>query len=319
MIAVVALALAQAPLTSEALVDAMAEKYGYGVIVSSVATMDPIAGVEAKTASDAAARIRNRWRIAPDAEMPGVWRADVAPYEDLFDEERFPRVKNGTAMMPPRLPDVSLAALERPGGVKIRVEQLVVLLQAQALRVPTIYGRRTVQVRIDPQRIAPGQVPDLVRLFAAITGGEPSLDRKTVRFDPTSYRKLAVATLSAEAQRTEFEGTVTRIGEHIAYWEQRPLRLAMGAAAYHAADDGTLDSLARTPQRAVVVSVARLKGQGGEIAAQLMEAYERNNARPPFRLERAEISDVPEIKVSNGSGLGRLGVRPQGSVSTSYL
>ena len=305
----------QVSLTPGALVDQATKLYGFGAIGTSPDQETAIPVSAANQGDEVAIRARNAWRVVRDANVPAVFRPEVAPYAELFDEERFPLLRDGKPIVPAgRLGFVNAADLNREGGVRVKVDRLAELLDARALRIPALYGRRTVLVRIDPNRM-----PDPVDLIAAVTGGVPNADRTAIDVEPKGYRKLAVATLSAEARRTEFDADPIPPGDRRAYWEQRSLRLALGAAAFYEADDESLRLLGRASGRSLVISATRLNGQGTELANGLMEIYSRNGVKPPFNPGKLVIPGVPQIKVSGSSGQGQLALPPDASGTVRFL
>lgn len=305
--------IGQGALTPAAFVDDLTAKHGYAAIGTSVSEFPAVTIAEAPENAEFDAALKTRWRIVRDGAMPGVFRPEIAPYEELFDEERYLRLRNGVPTAR-RLPlPATKADLARPGGVRTTVERLIELLDGRRLGVPAIYRRRTVLVRIDPARR-----PDPLALLGAITGGRPRSDG-TLAFDPVEYRRAAVATLAFEAKRTDFSDDRLPPGDRRAYWEQRPIRLAMGASALYSATDAELAPLARAPRRTIQVTVPRLEDQNAEIVADLLDIWDRNGARPPFVRRTSPIPGVPQIRVNGGSGLGRIGVASEGSTSVRFL
>lgn len=208
--------LGQATLTPAGVIDGMTEQYGYGVIGTSTAEMKPLKIPDLTNAVDVDVRLKNRWRVVRDKAMPGVFRPEVAPYYEVFDESGpgMPTVMLSatvdmdghpvTVSSPitlagtpePTLPEVRREELFKPGGVRVSVVQLAPLLGVKPAFVPSVYWDRTATVRLDPRRLPPP-----LALLTAISGGLLSKSRKSLVFNAPMFRSLAAATLRQESER----------------------------------------------------------------------------------------------------------------------
>lgn len=318
MIVASLLLLGQTALTPAAVVDGMVALHGYGAIATSAVEMKPVTVPDLGNAVDVDVRLKNRWRVARDKAMPGVFRPEVAPYHEVFDEAgggvpmrmTYRNGRTETSTPAPKiepLPLVEAKDLSKVGGVRVSIERLGELLGVEKKAIPWVYLRRTATVRIDPARR-----PEPLSLLAAITGAKLAKDGKSLEFDATAFRSLAVATLRAEAKRgprqAGGEGLFAR------YEEERPLKLSMGADAHAAATDKELEWIYLEPNRAGQVKGFRFTPEIYREVERKLNAQLESLRRPGNEEVLQHFTGLypetirPYVTLSSPSGVVTLGV-----------
>ena len=321
--------LMQAPLTPEALVDDLTARYGYGAVGTSVSARKPVVVPDLGNVTDVEVRLKNLWRIERDQAMPGVFRPQIAPYSEVFEEaggvvpdgyRPYDPVRHKgmdqqqiDALSPDEDPaaTVSLASLRAPGGARVTARRLAELLDAPEKMLPIVYRRRSALVRLGPTDRADFRGKRAVPLLAALVGGAVNKGGEVVTFEPKRFRLLAMATLRQEARHP-----VRLIAPGSSAWiyePERPMALLLGAQAHRALSDQRLTVLYRkSPSGASLEAPDLERWVPGALEARIRALLSRRGkgARTPEML-RAEIGENPSpvLVVFNPSGLGDVSFR----------